>query len=217
MATKTHLFKGIDEGKLKDFLAAKGAVKHRVLKEDYIFREGEVPEGLFILLEGAVEVEKISISGNRQVVNRFTSPGTVFGEVYIFLDNRPYDFGCVAYEESRILYIPKTAFEAGGEDVAERLISNMLGILSQKALFLNQKMLILSAGSLRKKIAMHLLQKLPSGGTMQLMKREDLAQYLAVPRPSLSRELMKLHREGYIQLDGRMITFDALKLEEILF
>ena len=158
MATKTHLFKGIDEGKLKDFLAAKGAVEHRVLKEDYIFREGEEPEGLFILLEGAVEVEKISISGNRQVVNRFTSPGTVFGEVYIFLDNRPYDFGCVAYEESRILYIPKAAFEAGGEDVAERLISNMLGILSQKALFLNQKMLILSAGSLRKKIAMHLLQ-----------------------------------------------------------
>lgn len=217
MANKTRLFRGIDVKDLEDFLSSKGALKRRILKEDYIFREGEEPEGLYILLEGSVEVEKITPSGNRQVVNRFTDSGTVFGEVYIFLEDRPYDFGCVAKNESHILYIPKTAFDAGGGEVAERLISNMLRILSEKALFLNQKMLIHSAGSIRKKIAMHLLQKLPVGGTMELMKREDLAEYLAVPRPSLSRELMKLHREGFIELDGRVVRFDASKVEEILF
>lgn len=217
MANKTRLFRGIDEKDLEDFLSSKGALKRRILKEDYIFREGEEPEGLYILLEGSVEVEKITPSGNRQVVNRFTDSGTVFGEVYIFLEDRPYDFGCVAKDQSRILYIPKAAFDAGGGEVADRLTSNMLGILSEKALFLNQKMLIHSAGSIRKKIAMHLLQKMPGGGTIQLMKREDLAQYLAVPRPSLSRELMKLHREGIIELDGRVVTFDARDVEEILF
>lgn len=217
MANRTRLFRGIEESALKDFLSTKGALERRISKEDYIFREEEKPEGLYVLLEGSVEVEKITPSGNRQVVNRFTEPGTVFGEVYIFLDDRPYDFGCVAKDESRILYIPKTAFDAGGGEVADQLVSNMLGILSKKALFLNQKMLIHSAGSIRKKIAMHLLQKMPEGGTMNLMNREDLAEYLAVPRPSLSRELMKLHREGFIELDGRVVTFDAAEVEEILF
>ena len=49
------------------------------------------------------------------------------------------------------------------------------------------------------------------------MNREELADYLAVPRPSLSRELMKMHREGYIDLKGRVLSFDPEKLESLLF
>ncbi|MDD7363767.1 MAG: Crp/Fnr family transcriptional regulator [Peptoniphilus sp.] len=217
MGSRVELFKGIDKDALRDFLERGGAVKKRVDAGEYIFREQEIPEGLYVLLKGAVEVEKITFSGNRQVVNRFTKSGVVFGEVYVFLNGRPYDFGCVAREESEILFIPKAVFDIEKGDVAQQLVENMLAILSNKALFLNQKMLIHSAGSIRKKIAMHLLQKNPSGGEMHLMNREELAQYLAVPRPSLSRELMKMQREGYIQLEGRTLSFDPETLEEILF
>ncbi len=58
MANRTRLFRGIEESALKDFLSTKGALERRISKEDYIFREEEKPEGLYVLLEGSVEVEK---------------------------------------------------------------------------------------------------------------------------------------------------------------
>lgn len=217
MADRSRLFRGVDEEALDAYLQKLGAREGEVAAGDYIFREEDEAKGLYILLKGMVEVEKNDGSGKRQMVNRFDKPDTVFGEVYLFLENRPYDFACRAVKDSRLLFVPKEAFDPAGGALAQHLAENMLQVLAKKAYFLNQKMLILSAGSIRKKIARHLLFKNPEGEPMMLMNREELADYLAVPRPSLSRELMKMHREGYIDLKGRQLSFDPEKLESLLY
>lgn len=217
MAVRSKLFRGVDEEALDAYLKNLGAYERKAAGGEYIFREEDEVTGLFILLDGAVEVEKNDYSGKRQMVNRFDKPDTVFGEVYLFLEDRPYDFACRAVKDSRLLFVPKEAFDPAGGALAQHLAENMLQVLAKKAYFLNQKMLILSAGSIRKKIARHLLFKNPEGEPMVLMNREELADYLAVPRPSLSRELMKMHREGYIDLEGRQLSFDPEKLESLLF
>ncbi|WP_159435167.1 Crp/Fnr family transcriptional regulator [Aedoeadaptatus urinae] len=217
MADRSKLFRGVDGGALDAYLKNLGAYERKVAAGEYVFREEDEATGLFILLDGVVEVEKNDYSGKRQMVNRFDKPETVFGEVYLFLEDRPYDFACRAVKDSRLLFVPKEAFDLAGGATAQRLTENMLQVLAKKAYFLNQKLLILSAGSLRKKIARHLLFKNPEGEPMTLMNREELADYLAVPRPSLSRELMKMHREGYIDLKGRELSFDPEKLESLLF
>ena len=38
------------------------------------------------------------------------------------------------------------------------------------------------------------------------MNREQLAGYLGVTRPSLSRELMKMQKESLIKIEGRTVT-----------
>lgn len=217
MAVRSKLFRGVGEEALDAYLKSLGAYERKAAGGEYIFREEDEATGLFILLDGAVEVEKNDYSGKRQMVNRFDKPDTVFGEVYLFLEDRPYDFACRAVKDSRLLFVPKEAFDLSGGALAQHLAENMLQVLAKKAYFLNQKMLILSAGSIRKKIARHLLFKNPEGEPMMLMNREELADYLAVPRPSLSRELMKMHREAYIDLKGRELSFDPEKLESLLF
>lgn len=217
MADRSKLFRGVDEEALDAYLKGLGAYEGKAAGGEYIFREEDEAKGLYILLDGAVEVEKNDGSGKRQLVNRFVKPNTVFGEVYLFLENRPYDFACRAVKDSRLLFVPKEAFDPAGGALAQHLAENMLQVLAKKAYFLNQKMLILSAGSIRKKIARHLLFKNPEGGIVTLMNREELADYLAVPRPSLSRELMKMHREGYIDLEGRQLSFDPEKLESLFY
>ena len=217
MVDRSRLFRGVDEKALDAYLKKLGAREGNVAAGEYIFREEDEAKGLYILREGMVEVEKNDGSGKRQMVNRFDKPDTVFGEVYLFLEDRPYDFACRAVKDSRLLFVPKEAFDLAGGATAQQLAQNMLQVLANKAYFLNQKMLILSAGSLRKKIARHLLFKNPEGEPMTLMNREELADYLAVPRPSLSRELMKMHREGYIDLNGRQVSFDPEKLESLLY
>lgn len=217
VADKNNLFSGVNEKALRDFLKKCGAREKEIPAGDYVFREGDEAKGLFILLGGAVEVEKNDFSGKRQMVNRFREKDTVFGEVYLFLEDRPYDFACRAVEDSRLLFVPKGAFDPSGGAVAQQLVANMLAVLAKKAYFLNQKMVVLSAGSMEKKIARHLLFVNPTGEDFELMNREALADYLAVPRPSLSRTLMKMHREGLIDLNGRKVSFDPENLESLLF
>lgn len=217
MAGRHNLFSGIGEQALREHLKACGARETTVRSGNYVFREGDEAKGLFILLGGAVEVEKNDFTGKRQMVNRFCQKDTVFGEVYLFLDDRPYDFACRAVKDSRFLFLPKNAFDPAGGDVAQKMTANMLTVLAKKAYFLNQKMVVLSAGSLQKKIARHLLFVNPTGEDFELMSREALADYLAVPRPSLSRTLMKMHRDGFIDLKGRNVSFDPKTLETLLF
>ena len=48
--------------------------------------------------------------------------------------------------------------------------------------------------------------------------KEDIAAFMGIPRPSLSRELLKLQEEGTITFDRRSITIlDLERLEEKLF
>lgn len=217
VADKNNLFSGVNEKDLRAHLTKYGAREKEIPADDYVFREGDEAKGLFILLEGVVEVEKNDFSGKRQMVNRFREKDTVFGEVYLFLEDRPYDFACRAVKDSRLLFVPKDAFDPSAGAVAQQLVANMLRVLAKKAYFLNQKMVVLSAGNMEKKIARHLLFVNPTGEDFELMNREALADYLAVPRPSLSRTLMKMHREGLIDLDGRKVSFDPENLESLLF
>ena len=217
MADRNNLFSGVNEKDLTAHLNKCGAREREIPAGDYVFREGDEAKSLFILLDGAVEVEKNDFSGKRHMVNRFRQKGTVFGEVYLFLEDRPYDFACRAIEDCRLLFVPREAFDPSESAVARKLVANMLSVLAKKAYFLNQKMVVLSAGSMEKKIARHLLFVNPTGEDFELMNREALADYLAVPRPSLSRTLMKMHREGLIDLDGRKVSFDPENLESLLF
>lgn len=168
---------------------------------------------MYVLVTGSVQVEKIDINGKRNIVNIFNEPGTVFGEVYLYLSDHPYDYGCLARKESKILEIRKEFFRGGSRE--ERIMTqNMLGILSHKAFYLNQKLLIMGSFTLKQKIANYLLQKLEGSNEVELIyNREELADFLGTTRPSLSRELNKMEREGLISLNKNSIKI--VDLEEL--
>ena len=91
----------------------------------------------------------------------------------------------------------------------------MLSILARKTYFLNRKVQLLSRPTLRQKIVAYLFQQERNGQTVTLpLNREQLADYLGVTRPSLSRELMNMQRESLIVIQGRKVTLlqmDALR------
>ena len=94
----------------------------------------------------------------------------------------------------------------------------MLKILSRKAFFLNQKVLILSSFTLRQKIASYLLQRVRESGLKNeslnlIFKREELADFIGTTRPSLSREMLLMQDDGIIELDKN--TFKVIDLEKL--
>jgi CRP-like cAMP-binding protein len=74
-----------------------------------IIREGTQPNGLYILLEGEVEVSKIDEGGDK-VVLAYLREGEVFGEIAL-LEKRLTTATVTAADKSVLLYLDRTRFE----------------------------------------------------------------------------------------------------------
>lgn len=214
-----NLFQGIDD---IDFcMTCGGSVKKVYEKDEVIFHEGDTPESLSLLLSGSVAICKDFASGKRNIIAIFDKPGEIFGEVYVFLQGKTYDHYAVAVTGAEVLHIPKSFFYHTCDECCNNhdfLIRNMLSILAEKAYFLNQKLRIISGSSLREKIAKMLVRDSKGKSAVNLtMNRDEMADYLGVARPSLSRELMKMQNEGLIEVrNKKVLIMDIEKFEEYL-
>lgn len=213
---KSLLFKGMDIDEIDDFLKSSSSFVSSYEKNEIIFDMQEKPQYLFLLLEGAISVAKDSLSGKRTLITNIDDPGNIFAEVYLFLPKNHYDYYTVAISnDTRVLKIPKSVFgELGKDHCNQKLVTNMLKILSQKAYNLTEKLQILASGGLRQKLARLFLDAMDENNSLVLsMNRENMADYLNVARPSLSRELANMSAEGLIEVKGRRVK--VLNVEEL--
>ena len=96
------------------------------------------------------------------------------------------------------------------------MIENFMKVISDNALMLNKKVQYLSIKSIRGKISAYLLEQYKNnkGNTIVLpLKRNELADFLNVSRPSMSRELCKMRDEGII--DFHLSTFKIKDIETL--
>jgi CRP-like cAMP-binding protein len=216
---KSLLFAEMTQEDIDKCLGCAGAKQIKYNKEEILFTPLDEPQKLYILLEGSITIFKDSASGKRSIITTVEEPGEVFGEVYLFL-RKQYDYYAVATKPSVILEMPKHFFYytcPSGCQFHQKLIYNMLSILANKAYYMNQKLQVLSGGSIRKKITKYLLEQVGDQNQVYLkMTREELADFLHIARPSLSRELTKMKEEGLLEAKGKKITLldiEALELE----
>lgn len=214
---KIELFDGISEDELKSILACLQPSIKKYEKSDIIVIEKEDMIGLGIILEGEIEISKDTLSGDRVIMSRLKK-GDIFGEVSAFSTLR-WVATVTAYSNCTILFLPSQKIIGICSRVCEghkRLIQNMLQIVAKKALVLNNKVNILSLKNIRKKICSYLLQQYKINNTLIFnipLKRQELAEYILVTRPSLSRELMKMKNEKII--DYHKNTFKILDLDKL--
>ena len=218
---KSILFENISEEEINDIVKISKSEVISIRKDEYLFYQEENSKYLFILLDGIVQKERVDSNGKRMIMNRFDEIGTMFAEVYIYFSDKIYDYSCVAIKNARVFAIPKEFF-LNIDDLTQKynykLTQNMLKILSRKAFFLNQKVLILSSFTLRQKIASYLLQRVRESGLKNeslnlIFKREELADFIGTTRPSLSREMLLMQDDGIIELDKN--TFKVIDLEKL--
>lgn len=214
------LFSGMTAEEARRCLACSGAAEERHAKDGLVFCESDTPRRLYVLLEGAVCVCRDSAEGRRAVLDRIHKPGELFGEVYVFLGQKNYGFCVQAETAVRLLAIPGKFFYATCEKNCPqhaRLIRNMLSIFARKAFFLARRVCLLSSGGLRRRIAALLLEHCMPDGKLDLdMNREQMADFLGVARPSLSRELAAMRDAGLLEIRGRSLKIlDRQGLREL--
>lgn len=177
-------------------------------KGGIVFHDGDLPQYLYVLLEGKVHIQKESFTGRHIFLSEIDEPGDVFGEVYLLL-GRPYDMYVEAASPTRLLQVSNQALTLQPQSVSAPVMQvqrNLMRILARKAYFMHTKLKVLASGTLREKIVRFIFWGMDAEGKLQLdYTRETWASYFSVARPSLSRELSAMQQEGIINVTGRSV------------
>lgn len=216
---KSVLFKEIREDEIIDLISNLNYIVQDYEKDSTIAIEGDPCSGLGIILRGNIEIHKPYPSGKVVTISNFTL-GEIFGESLVFSDKNKYPATVISSTPSTVMYLSK--FEAVRlMQKDERILSNFASVLSNRILMLNDRITNLSYDTIRKKIANIILSEYKKQKNKNLVLpfcRRKMAELLNIPRPSLSRELMKMKSEGIIDYQrNKMRIIDLQKLEETLF
>ena len=219
LLTKSPLAKGLDKCALEEFLKSSKVTHKKYASGEMIFHEGDVPNKLYLLMEGKVNILKDTYLGRQLVLGEISKAGDIFGEVYLFLGHKAYDMYTMAVQDSSLLEISSSFFLDTDQTVLPLTIhiqQNLLRVIASKAYFMHNRLKILTSGSLREKIARFLFQYADANGKCRIHgSREQMAAQLAVARPSLSRELGKMQQEGILSICGEEFVIKDLNAFEI--
>jgi len=197
------------------------AVEYNIKKynsTDIIAIEDEDCNSIGVVLDGNIEIHKSFPSGKLVTINHFNS-GNIFGEALVFTDRHKYPATIISSNDSCIMYIKR-------EDIIKmmtldsRILNRFMSVLSNRILMLNERLTNLTFDTLRKKISNILLieyRKQKNNVLTLPYSRKKMAELLNVPRPSLSRELIKMKEDGLIDFyKNKFKIVNVQSLEETL-
>lgn len=213
------LFKGVSDEEIKKIFSYIKYSEVSYNKGQILFQEGDLCENIGIIEDGAIQLERIYSSGKSIVINKLLE-GDVFGEALVISSNALYPATVIAKSDCKIIFINKKEIMKLCSN-NEKILENFVTLLSDKVIMLNKKVKSTSLKSVRHKVVDYILEKhnLIKSDTIKLNEsKEEIANFLGIPRPSLSRELIRLREENIIDFDRNSITilnFDDL--EEKLF
>ena len=167
-------------------------------KNDIILAENTKVEYFGIITNGTIALSNFDYFGNRNILNVFEK-GDSFAEALVSLEIQiPHEV--ISLTDSSIVWIEYKSLSKSL--YYQKILNNLLNIISTKNLILNKKLQILSKRTTREKILEYLSNQkkalsLDSNFEINL-NRNEMADYLALDRSNLSRELGKLKKEGII-------------------
>lgn len=173
-----------------------------------LLHESEPSHNIGIVLEGKVLVKAYSMGGNNFTLNTIEK-GEIYGDILLFCSKyTSFPGSLVTLGNTKIAIIKEESFRKMLFSDSQ-LLKNFLSLLSDKACEMNYKSKLLSQDSVRDKILYYLFnqKRLQKSSVIKLnITKEELANQLFIQRPSLSRELSRMKKDGLIEYDRKTIT-----------
>lgn len=200
----TRLFAGMSETEIEAIFRCLSVKKKSYRKGECIFRRGECIDSVAVLVKGSVHIQKEDYWGNLSILGEI-SEGEIFGEVYACLGNAKLLNHAVAVKDSTVLFLKVSQILTTCPSACpfhSRLIQNLLSVMAFKNQTLAQKLEYMSQRTIREKLLSYLsVQSLRAGSAYFDIpyNRQQLADYLAVDRSAMSKELCKMRDEGILE------------------
>lgn len=228
----TKLFDGVEHSSFEPYCARTNL--RLVWKGEIVVNEGDRCEGVSTVVSGTLAVQKYSADGEYVTLNLLEA-GDSFGEEFFFGSHTEYTYSVEAVSNAQIIQVPRDVMFSMLEN-DEEIRENFMRDLSDRVNEQYTRINILSQRNLRLKIARYLLElhyekeqeddrrygymqkkkKEASTPSVELpVSKEVAAKLLAMPRPSFSRELVRMEKEELIKVNGRVIWLTNLEALEL--
>ena len=159
-----------------------------------------------------MKTEIISDSGLTISVEELTAPYPL-AAAFIFADNNRFPVDVTALEDSEIILISKASIE---HQMAKcpGFLRGFMAFTANRVQFLSERLKIFSQKGIKAKAAYYILQHDRNRSFELGRSIASLAEYFGVERPSLSRAISEMVRDGIIEFEagkGKIVKYNELK------
>lgn len=212
---QTSIFYAVPEVTIEKIVASADCCVKRYEKGRLVYGKTDFSRSLGIVLSGNLRVTKGNAGGHAMIMSTL-GPGSIFGAAALFNDETEYATDITALCESEIIFFSQRLvgrmmrFEP-------QIADNYVKYLSERILFLNRKIYLLSSGTAEQRLASFLLDNVPEGSMSELpMPLNMLSLALNVSRASLYRAFDSLTQDGVIEKEGKKVCINnAERLKKI--
>lgn len=203
-----ELFYNIDNKQKHKLLRSLEATTSFFKKNNIILSSVKHNNIICILLSGHIQITKTDYNGNRTIIEDLKD-NSIFGSITSDISNNEYDI--ITKEDSKIIVIYFNEiinYNEFNTSYFNQFLKNLLKIMSEKNKQNNDRIEILTNKTIRDKLLAYFkinIQKSNSKTIILPFSLTDLADYLAINRSAMSRELKYLKEDGLIELKGRKI------------
>jgi len=161
-----------------------------------------------IVLYGELEIIKNEYNGTQTLIEKLHD-NSIFGSVISSLNSNEYE--AYSKEETKVIIIDYNRI-LNNDNTAlymQKFLKNLLEIISIKITEKNERIEILTKKTIRDKILEYFKIMKNKVGTNIIylpMNYSSLANFLAVDRSAMTREMRNLIDEGFIKKDNKKIT-----------
>jgi len=210
---KSQLFGGLPEDHLEEI--KKISVDKRFNKGEIIFFDGDKGNGFYLVIEGSVNVYKVSSEGKEQILH-IVKEGETIGAVPVF-SGKSFPANARAISKSHLLFFPREKFINLIKNNPS-LTMNILALLSMRLREFTIQIENLSLKEIPGRIAAYMLYLSEEQGDKDFIKlnisKLQLAGILGTGPESLSRALGNMKSRKLIEEEGyniRLVNRGALE------
>lgn len=176
-------------------------------KSEVIHFQNEVCNTMDIVLTGQVSVQKIDKDGNILTISAFSS-GDIMGANLMFSNKNCYPMTVIAKSNAVMLHIHKELILMLCQSNIG-FLTGLIAAISDKTITLTDKINSISLKTIRDCIIDFLSYEyhIQKSNVIKLnMSKKEMSERLGIQRPSLSRELNKMRKDGLLEYDAKTIT-----------
>lgn len=207
------LFNGLPENLKPTLLERLTPDFYVIEKGDVIARQNTPCRRLYVLLKGKLRVDIVDALGNEVMIENIIA-ARAFATPHLFSKDNTLPATFTVVEEGILMSAPKDAlFHLISEN--PQLLRSFLSVTGNCNHCTTTRLRVLSYKNIRSRFVTYLLEHHITADRIIHIEHNQvqLADYLCVTRPALSKEINRMEKEGLIQMEGKKVKL--LNMEEL--